>query len=164
MDESSWQVIGIIFSIALGVISLLYTASQTRFAAKQMRSATSTTVFGYLTQLNGILLDNADLEAEYLGGNYFGAVDTKTRKAQLLVDIYLSFVEEVWYQHDGFRQYTAKDWETWERLLVHLGRSYFVRNYWNKARDNFDSDFIEIVDRAFKATEQRQLIKSGNGD
>lgn len=155
MNDSTWQVVGIIFSIALGIASLLYTALQTRFAAKQMLSATSTTMFGYLTQLNQILLDNADIEMAHLGGDFFRAPDIKARKAQLLIDIYLSFIEEIWYQHNSFKQYSATDWVTWERLLHHIGRSPFVRDYWHTVRSSFDPDFIEVVNCAFSISEKQ---------
>ncbi len=149
MDESSWQVLGIIFSIFLGIASLLYTAYQSRLATMQMRSGTSTTMFGYLTQLNQILLENAEIEIRLLGGSLFQAPDVSTRKAQLLIDIYLSFLEEVWYQHNTFKQYTSQDWATWERLLQNLGHSPFAQEYWNATKANFDLDFATTVDRAF---------------
>jgi hypothetical protein len=149
MDTSTIQNIGIIFSIMLGVFTLGMSMYQARLSAQQMKSATSGTVFGYLMQLNQMCIEHAELELSHLGGNQFQAKSVNERKAQLLIDMHLTFIEEVFYQHQRFGAYTPDHWTTWQKVLENMGRSDYVRHYWELMRENFDPPFIDAVDRAF---------------
>lgn len=149
MDSTTIQNAGIIFSIGLGIVSLLLGIIQARISAEQVKSVTSGTMFGYLMQLNQVCLDNPDIELTKLGGDEYGATGPEDRKAQIMIDIHLTFIEEIFYQHDRFSNYTEGQWDTWEQILVSMGRSAYVRNYWNVMKPNFDPDFIKAVDLAF---------------
>lgn len=149
MDSTTIQNAGIIFSIVLGIVSLVLGVLQARISAEQVKSVTSGTMFGYLMQLNQVCLDNPDIELTKLGGNEYGAMDPQDRKAQIMIDIHLTFIEEIFYQHERFANYTEGQWETWEKMLISMGRSAYVRNYWIIMKPNFDPDFIKAVDVAF---------------
>jgi len=163
MSTFTIESIGIIFSIILGAIALVVSISQLRNSTKQMQSATSASMYGYLMKLNEILLANTEAEMRLLGGDHFNAESIEIRKAQIMADIYLTFVEEVYYQYQRFDAYTDAHWNTWYKFLHIIGESPFVRNYWATCKDNYDPDFIKVVDLAFtKLQEEDQTPQQNN--
>ena len=157
MNSTTIQNAGIIFSIILGVVTIIIGIIQARISAEQIKSITSGTMFGYLMQLNQVCLESPDIEMSKLGGNEYGATDAQDRKAQIMIDIHLTFIEEVFYQHNRFDNYSIEQWSTWEKMLINMGSSEYVRNYWNMMKLNFDPDFIKAVDVAFSKSVALQL-------
>ena len=162
VDSDTIQTVGIIFSIALGAISLLVGAYQARLMTQQMRSTSSETNLGHLMQLNQWSLENAEIDLTKLAGDQYGARDVEERKAQILTDMWLMLLEEVFYQHRTFGIYSAEHWDTWERVLLNLGRSEFVRAHWTVMREEFDDEFVRVVDKVFVEAATRASPNQGS--
>jgi len=149
MGNPTVQDIGIIFSIFLGIVSMAFGILQARHSANQMKSATSETMFGHLMQLNQLCLDNAEDEYKHLGGDEYGAKTIGERRAQILIDLHLTFLEEAYNQHRNFDAYTPEQWAIWAKMLESMGRSSFVREYWVVFKTSLDPSFVKVVDLEF---------------
>lgn len=144
------ETIGILFSILLGITSIVFGAIQLRNQNRQLKAATSTLFSSRLHELNQALLEYAEIDFELQGNNQLRPLadlpPLQRTRLQLQLIMRYNLYEELFVQHKKYQTMDSSDWLAWRRTIKQeFGRSR-VREYWHQVKSLYDLDFVEAVD------------------
>lgn len=148
------QIAGDIFSIVLGMISLILGAislfaifRQIRLQNRQLRASTSALLAAQLDQLNKTLLEYIQLDVS--GPEAYASLTEHERtQCRLLYHLRFNLLEQTFLQYHQHRLLDQQDWQPWHRMIEHEFAKPQLRAYWSQVKHQYDTRFSHVVDSA----------------
>lgn len=141
----SIEVVGIIFSILLGVFSIVITLVQIRIQIQQIRASTSAFISDKLDELYKSILEHPEVEDE-LNQPYKKKV-RRLDRAEAVTEMRINLYEQVFLQYSKYSLIDKAEWGIWRKALEEILATPYVSGYWLHIRDFYDPRFIKEVDR-----------------